>query len=95
MCGTYRTAKQTIGARIPCRIQCFCNGKDICIQQCFGYCVFFSVRLDAAGNFIVPLSSLSYNAYKTVIDIDTMGTFNCSKAVYDKWFKVSSVTFNW
>ena len=46
--------------------------------------------IDAAGNFIVPLSAMSYNAYKTVIDIDTLGTFNCSKAVFDKWFKVGS-----
>lgn len=36
---------------------------------------------------------MSYNAFKTVLEIDTIGTFNCSKAVFDKYFKVShSVT---
>ncbi|KAL2213733.1 NAD(P)-binding protein [Sarocladium strictum] len=34
----------------------------------------------AAGNFIVPLSQMSSNAFKTVLDIDTMGTFNTVKA---------------
>ncbi|XP_070580456.1 peroxisomal 2,4-dienoyl-CoA reductase [(3E)-enoyl-CoA-producing]-like isoform X3 [Ptychodera flava] len=39
---------------------------------------------NAAGNFLCPASSLSFNAFKTVIEIDTMGTFNVTKAVYDK-----------
>ncbi|KAK0746838.1 hypothetical protein B0T18DRAFT_160586 [Schizothecium vesticola] len=34
----------------------------------------------AAGNFIAPISSLSPNAFKTVIDIDTLGTYNTIKA---------------
>ncbi|EAA32855.1 hypothetical protein GE21DRAFT_5449 [Neurospora crassa] len=34
----------------------------------------------AAGNFIAPISGLSPNAFKTVIDIDTIGTFNTVKA---------------
>jgi len=34
----------------------------------------------AAGNFLAPLSGLSENAFKTVIDIDTLGTFNTFKA---------------
>ncbi|XP_068760952.1 peroxisomal 2,4-dienoyl-CoA reductase [(3E)-enoyl-CoA-producing]-like [Montipora capricornis] len=41
----------------------------------------------AAGNFVCPASKLSYNGIKTVIDIDTLGTFNVSKAVYNKCFK--------
>lgn len=43
---------------------------------------------DAAGNFLCPATSLSFNAFKTVMEIDTMGTFNTSKVVYEKWFKV-------
>lgn len=43
----------------------------------------------AAGNFLAPIESLSYNAFKTVMDIDTMGTFNTSKAVYDHYFKAN------
>ncbi|KAK4215309.1 peroxisomal 2,4-dienoyl-CoA reductase [Rhypophila decipiens] len=34
----------------------------------------------AAGNFIAPMAGLSPNAFKAVIDIDTIGTFNTIKA---------------
>lgn len=39
-----------------------------------------SCSAGAAGNFIAPISGLSPNAFKTVIDIDTIGTFNTVKA---------------
>ncbi|KAG7227760.1 hypothetical protein INR49_013554, partial [Caranx melampygus] len=42
---------------------------------------------NAAGNFLCPATALSFNAFKTVMEIDTMGTFNTSKVVYEKWFK--------
>ncbi|KAJ1097283.1 hypothetical protein NDU88_002408 [Pleurodeles waltl] len=42
---------------------------------------------NAAGNFLCPASALSFNAYKTVLDIDTMGTFNTSKVVFEKCFQ--------
>lgn len=35
--------------------------------------------LGAAGNFISPLSGLSTNAFKTVMDIDVLGSFNALK----------------
>ncbi|CAK8696311.1 peroxisomal 2,4-dienoyl-CoA reductase [(3E)-enoyl-CoA-producing]-like [Clavelina lepadiformis] len=41
---------------------------------------------NAAGNFLCPAENLSYNAFKTVMEIDTMGTFNVSKAVFEKYF---------
>ncbi|KAH9931300.1 uncharacterized protein B0H18DRAFT_991037 [Fomitopsis serialis] len=34
----------------------------------------------AAGNFLVPISGLSEKGFKTVIDIDTLGTYNTIKA---------------
>ncbi|KAI9594805.1 short-chain dehydrogenase/reductase SDR [Syncephalis fuscata] len=34
----------------------------------------------AAGNFLSPISKLSPNAFKTVIEIDLVGTFNTTKA---------------
>lgn len=34
----------------------------------------------AAGNFLAPLSGLSENAFRTVIEIDTIGTYNTFKA---------------
>lgn len=42
---------------------------------------------NAAGNFLCPAASLSFNAFKTVMEIDTMGTFNTSKVIYEKWLK--------
>ncbi|KFP41432.1 Peroxisomal 2,4-dienoyl-CoA reductase, partial [Chlamydotis macqueenii] len=41
----------------------------------------------AAGNFLCPASALSFNAFKTVIDIDTIGTFNASKVLFEKYFR--------
>lgn len=41
----------------------------------------------AAGNFLAPVDKLSANGFKTVLEIDTMGTFNVSKAVYEKSMK--------
>ncbi|KAF8530680.1 hypothetical protein JB92DRAFT_2856905 [Gautieria morchelliformis] len=34
----------------------------------------------AAGNFLAPIGQLSENAFRTVISIDTLGTFNTVKA---------------
>ncbi|ORY94723.1 hypothetical protein BCR43DRAFT_494496 [Syncephalastrum racemosum] len=34
----------------------------------------------AAGNFLAPFQGLSYNAFRTVIEIDLLGTFNLTKA---------------
>jgi len=36
----------------------------------------------AAGNFLSPAASLSSNAFKTVVDIDLLGTFNVVRAAY-------------
>lgn len=41
----------------------------------------------AAGNFLCPASALSFNAFKTVVDIDTIGTFNVSSVLYEKFFR--------
>ncbi|NP_001398243.1 peroxisomal 2,4-dienoyl-CoA reductase [(3E)-enoyl-CoA-producing] isoform 6 [Mus musculus] len=41
----------------------------------------------AAGNFLCPASALSFNAFKTVVDIDTIGTFNVSSVLYKKFFR--------
>lgn len=42
----------------------------------------------AAGNFLCPAGALSFNAFKTVMDIDTGGTFNVSRVLYEKFFRV-------
>jgi peroxisomal 2,4-dienoyl-CoA reductase len=42
---------------------------------------------NAAGNFPVPISELSVNGFKAVVDIDLLGTFNVSKAAYEMWLR--------
>jgi len=42
---------------------------------------------NAAGNFPAPISGLSPNGFKAVVDIDLLGTFNVSKAAYDLWLR--------
>jgi NAD(P)-dependent dehydrogenase (short-subunit alcohol dehydrogenase family) len=37
----------------------------------------------AAGNFLAPALGMSSNAFKTVVDIDLMGTFNTFRASHD------------
>ena len=36
----------------------------------------------AAGNFLVPAEKLSPNGFKSVIDIDLLGSFNASRAAF-------------
>lgn len=38
----------------------------------------------AAGNFLVPAENLSSNGFKTVIDIDLLGSFNATRAAFDQ-----------
>ncbi len=37
----------------------------------------------AAGNFLAPAATLSPNGFRTVVEIDLMGTFNASKAAFE------------
>ncbi|RYD84510.1 MAG: SDR family NAD(P)-dependent oxidoreductase, partial [Sphingomonadales bacterium] len=37
----------------------------------------------AAGNFLAPALGMSANAFKTVVDIDLLGTFNTLRACHD------------
>ncbi|MGJ3508286.1 SDR family oxidoreductase [Enemella sp. A6] len=40
---------------------------------------------NAAGNFPAPITGISPNGFRTVVDIDLMGTYNVSKACFDAW----------
>ncbi|KAA8576752.1 hypothetical protein EYC84_006816 [Monilinia fructicola] len=44
----------------------------------------------AAGNFISPLEGLSSNAFRTVLEIDTLGSFNTLKATLPQLLKSAS-----
>eukprot|EP01017_Pseudomicrothorax_dubius_P002819 TRINITY_DN10237_c0_g2_i5.p1 TRINITY_DN10237_c0_g2~~TRINITY_DN10237_c0_g2_i5.p1 ORF type:complete len:291 (-),score=78.90 TRINITY_DN10237_c0_g2_i5:769-1641(-) len=41
----------------------------------------------AAGNFLAQIEGLSSKGFRTVLEIDTIGTFNVSKVVYEKSMK--------
>jgi peroxisomal 2,4-dienoyl-CoA reductase len=38
---------------------------------------------NAAGNFPAPMSKISPNGFKAVVDIDLLGTYNVSRAAFD------------
>jgi peroxisomal 2,4-dienoyl-CoA reductase len=40
---------------------------------------------NAAGNFPAPITDISPNGFKAVVDIDLLGTYNVSKASFDAW----------
>jgi peroxisomal 2,4-dienoyl-CoA reductase len=44
----------------------------------------------AAGNFLAPAAALSPNGFKTVIEIDLVGTFNATKAAFESLQKSGS-----
>jgi peroxisomal 2,4-dienoyl-CoA reductase len=41
----------------------------------------------AAGMFPAPIEKLSYNGFKTVVDIDLLGTYNVTKAAFTAYLK--------
>jgi peroxisomal 2,4-dienoyl-CoA reductase len=42
---------------------------------------------NAAGNFPAFMSNISYKGFRTIVDIDLLGTYNVSKAAYEAWLK--------
>lgn len=46
----------------------------------------------AAGNFLIPASRISPRAFRTVLEIDTVGTFLVSQAVYNHAFHAEGST---
>ena len=44
---------------------------------------------NAAGNFPAPMTKISYNGFKSVVDIDLLGTYNCSKCAFEKWMRAN------
>ncbi|CAG8522116.1 12045_t:CDS:2, partial [Dentiscutata heterogama] len=48
----------------------------------------------AAGNFLAAVENLSYRAFRTVIEIDLIGTFNASKACFPHLKKSKGVVIN-
>lgn len=44
----------------------------------------------AAGNFLAPITQLSSNAFKSVMDIDVLGSYNTVKATLPHLVKSAS-----
>lgn len=42
---------------------------------------------NAAGNFPAPASRISPKGFKTVVDIDLLGTYNCSWHAFEAWMR--------
>jgi peroxisomal 2,4-dienoyl-CoA reductase len=42
---------------------------------------------DAAGNFPAPMSKISPNGFKAVVDIDLLGTYNVTRSAFDAWLR--------
>ena len=42
---------------------------------------------NAAGNFPAPLSRISPKGFKTVVEIDLLGTYNVSRLAFDAWLQ--------
>jgi peroxisomal 2,4-dienoyl-CoA reductase len=42
---------------------------------------------NAAGNFPAPITNISYNGFKAIVDIDLRGTYNVTKAAFDSYLK--------
>src|SRR5262245_24926753 len=48
----------------------------------------------AAGNFLAPAASMSANAFKSVVDIDLLGTFNVLRASWPHLRKPGAAIVN-
>jgi peroxisomal 2,4-dienoyl-CoA reductase len=44
---------------------------------------------NAAGNFPAPLTRISPKGFKTVVDIDLVGTYNVSRIAFDAWLSAN------
>ena len=42
---------------------------------------------NAAGNFPAPITGISYNGFKSVVDIDLRGSFNVTKVAFEAYLK--------
>ena len=75
---------------IECHVDTFdVRDADAVAQVVAGVIARFG-RLDvvvnnAAGNFPAPMTKISPNGFKSVVDIDLLGTYNVSRAAFDAW----------
>lgn len=80
-----------IGAVDVRRIEDLERAVETCVKELGG--IDFVIA-GAAGNFVAPISGLSSNAFKTVLDIDTLGSFNTLKATLPYLIKSAAANPN-
>jgi peroxisomal 2,4-dienoyl-CoA reductase len=77
-------------------IECFNESSDVRNPEAVELVIASTIekwgRLDivvnnAAGMFLVPIERMSYNGFKTVVDIDLLGTYNVTKAAFAAYLK--------
>lgn len=79
--GLRDTGAQAIG--IACDVRDYAGLEAAFAQAAAAHGSLDVVISGAAGNFLAPARKLSANAFKTVVDIDLLGTFNVFRASYD------------
>lgn len=76
-----RTFAQVADVRDPAAVEAFLTGSEaslgpVDVMVC-----------GAAGNFLVPAEKLSPNGFRTVVDIDLMGSFHAARAAHAQLVK--------
>ena len=82
-----KTQLEALGAKthaVVADVRDFDAMRDACdeIQMSLG--LITDLVCGAAGNFLCPANEMSANAFRTVVDIDLMGTFNASRAAFEQ-----------
>ncbi|MEH6519421.1 MAG: SDR family oxidoreductase [Halioglobus sp.] len=81
------TASELQGEGIDCIFRTCDIREPEVVESVISDCLSHFGQLDilvnnAAGNFPARIEDLSYNAFRTIIDIDLQGTFNMTKAAF-------------
>jgi len=73
---------------MSCKLEPFQISLRLDTQMLIGH------RAGAAGNFLSPIAGLSSNAFRTVLEIDTLGSFNTLKATLPELLKSAAKNSN-
>lgn len=82
-----RVRLESLGARVSTAVADVRNYDDLeagikrCGEECGPVCILVCA---AAGNFLAPAEALSPNGFKSVVDIDLLGSFNACRAAFDQ-----------
>ena len=86
------TQAELAGQGIECHIDTFDVRDSEAVRRVVDGVIERFGRLDvvvnnAAGNFPAPMTKISPNGFKSVVDIDLLGTYNVSRAAFDAWLR--------